>query len=308
MPAQARDYYETLGVARTATPADIKKAFRKLARAHHPDTATDKKSSAGKFQEINEAHEVLSDPDKRKRFDERGHRWREEPGAFHSGPGDSSRHGHPFSNGPSYQGAGFTDFFSSHFQGGPTPPRARAGVDVEATLMVTLEEILTGPLRQVSLLRPARPGTPEHTDTYKVRVPAGVQAGHRIRLTGQGAPGLNGGPPGDLYMKVRLAPHAVFTVQGSDLHCDLPLAPWEAVLGAQVSVPSLEGGAANLRVPPGTASGSLLRMKGLGLPTDSGPRGDLLATVRVITPAAISPAEKVLWENLAAGSDFKARP
>lgn len=322
MAVQSKDYYETLGVPRTATPAEIKRAFRKLARTHHPDTAKDKGNAAEKFQRINQAHDVLSDPQKRKLYDARGEHWQEEPNSPDGGNGFHQRasRGSPARSPFTAEGGGFSDFFAAHFAGGaagngaagfgPDPPRGtpfpQRGADVEAELSVSLEEALSGPQRQVTLLRSAGPGVPARSDTYKVRIPPGVQEGQRIRLAGQGEPGHGGGAQGDLFLKVHLARHSHFTVQQSDLHYDLELAPWEAVLGVQVNVPTLDGPTL-LKVPPGTSAGSLLRMRGLGLPGDGGKRGDILATVRILTPATITPEEKILWEQLAAGSSFKAR-
>lgn len=318
MAVRFKDYYETLGVPRAATAAEIKKAFRKLARTHHPDTAKNKTDAAEKFQEINQAYEVLSDPAKRKLFDERGEHWQQEPSGYSGSNGFRQRGAGSSPSGPG--GADFRDFFASHFGGGaggkgasgfgsgqrrgtPFPQR---GADVEAELSVSLEEVLSGPQRQVTLRRSAGPGVPAREDTYKVRIPPGVQEGQRIRLAGQGAPGHAGGTAGDLFMKVHLARHSHFTVQQSDLHYELDLAPWEAVLGVQVNIPTLDG-ATLLKVPPGTSAGSLLRMRGLGLPGDGGKRGDLLSTVRILTPAAITPEEMLLWQQLAAGSSFRAR-
>ncbi|MCX6954162.1 MAG: J domain-containing protein [Verrucomicrobia bacterium] len=327
MAVKFQDYYETLGVARTASADEIKQAFRKLARIHHPDVAKNKVTGEAKFKEINEAYEVLGDVEKRKRYDELGPNWQEAADGM-SGPGGgrSTRSG-PARGGPGeeefeFGGTGFSDFFESFFgggrggfgaghpghDGGADEDRAfpRAGRDVEADLLVTLEEALRGSPRKVTLRRPGGRGAPDRTDTYQVRIPPGVREGQRIRLAGQGGAGRDGGPAGDLYLRVRLARHPDFAVQGADLHCDLDLAPWEAVLGVQVKIPALDGPAL-LRVPPGTAGGSQLRLRGLGLPREDGARGDLYATVQIRTPATVEPDERLLWEQLAAGSKFKPR-
>ncbi|MEI6535068.1 MAG: J domain-containing protein [Verrucomicrobiaceae bacterium] len=322
MAVKFKDYYETLGVPRSATPDEIKKAFRKLARIHHPDVATNKAVAEEKFKEINEAYEVLGDPEKRRRYDEMGPNWQ--------GGGDTqATHGgfqrrHPGSRdaGASFEfdGTGFSDFFETYFSGrrdgfgsarrkaghADEEAFARRGQDVEADILVTLEEALHGSQRKVTLRRPADNGSMDRTDTYQVRIPAGVHEGQRIRLGGQGGPGLGGGSAGDLYLRVRLARHPEFSVQDSDLYHDLDLAPWEAVLGIQAKVPALDG-ATTLRVPPGTLAGSRLRLRGLGLPRADKSRGDLYANVRIQTPATVSPEEKALWEQLAAISKFNPK-
>lgn len=324
MAIKFKDYYETLGVPRTASSEDIKKAFRKLARIHHPDVAKDKdKASAEeKFKGINEAYEVLSDPEKRKRFDELGANWQEGAG-FPSSQGGFNRR----SSGPQdmessfeFDGTGFSDFFETYFAGrrdgfgasrrasGPAHGGAfvQRGQDVEADILVTLEEALIGSQRKVTLRRPGEPGAAERTDTYNVRIPSGVHEGQRIRLGGQGGPGFGGAAAGDLYLRVRLARHPDFSVQESDLYYDLDLAPWEAILGVQVKIPALDG-ATSLKVAPGTAAGSQLRLRGLGLPREGGTRGDLYATVRIQTPTTVSTEERALWEQLANKSNFKPR-
>jgi curved DNA-binding protein len=321
MAIKFKDYYETLGVSRTATPEDIKTAFRKLARRYHPDVAKNKATAEEKFKEINEANEVLSDPEKRRRYDELGADWQDaaspswQEGRRRGGPGTAETEG-AFEFG----GTGFSDFFEAFFgsgrEGFGSFRRAAAGTgderafaargqDIEADLLVTLEEALRGSLRKVTLRRPGSNGEIERTDTYRVRIRPGVCEGQRIRLAGQGWPG-HGGAPGDLYLHVRLARHPDFSVQGADLHCDLDLAPWEAVLGVKARISTLDGTAA-LRVPPGTAAGSRLRLRGLGLPRGSGGRGDLYATVRVQTPSAVSTQEHALWEQLARASSFNPR-
>ena len=322
MAVKFKDYYESLGITRTATPEEIKAAFRKLARKYHPDVAKNKVTAEERFKEINEANEVLSDPDKRKRYDELGANWDHPAGAAGQG---GRHHGHPgmagAEDGFEFGGTGFSDFFESFFGGGRTgfsaagrgargmegePALNARGRDIEADILVTLKEALHGSLRMVTLRRPGHNGTAEKVVTYNVRIQPGVIAGQRIRLAGQGYPGHGGGAPGDLYLHVRFARHPDFTVQGTDLHFDLELAPWEAVLGVSAKISTLDG-AASLRVPSGTAAGSQLRMRGLGLPRESGGRGDIYATVRVLTPAAVSAEERALWEQLARVSPFNPR-
>jgi len=322
MAVKFQDYYETLGVPRGASAEEIKQAFRKLARVHHPDVAKNKASGEAKFKEINEAYEVLGDPEKRRRYDELGANWQDggrgPAGPGHRGPMRSSRTEPDFEFG----GTGFSDFFESFFgggRGGFDSHRSSAGrphggseafeqpgEDVEADLLVTLEEALRGALRKVTLRRPSDNGGADRTDTYQVRIPAGVREGQRIRLAGQGGAGYGGGSAGDLYLRVRLARHPDFSVQAEDLYCDLDLAPWEAVLGVQAKIPTLDG-TTSLRVPPGTAAGSRLRLRGLGLPRPDRGRGDLYATVRIQTPSSVSPEERALWEQLARVSSFQPR-
>jgi curved DNA-binding protein len=322
MPVKYQDYYETLGVARTATADEIKQAFRKLARIHHPDVAKNKVTGEAKFKEINEAYEVLGDPEKRKQYDELGPNWQEGgPGPFATG-GRRGR-AQPAGGAPDFEfsGTGFSDFFESFFsgrQGDFTSPRdsarrerssagfAQPGGDIEADLLVTLEEALHGSQRKVTLRRPAMDGAAERTNTYQVKVPPGLREGQRIRLAGQGGPGHGGAPAGDLYLRVRFARHPDLRVQGDDIHCDLDLAPWEAVLGVKAKIPTLAGGT-TLRVPPGTTAGTQLRVRGQGLPREDGSRGDLYATVRILTPDQVTAEERGLWEQLARLSPFKPR-
>ena len=323
MAVTFQDYYETLGVPRTATADDIKHAFRKLARIHHPDVAKDKVAGEAKFKEINEAYEVLSDPGKRGKYDELGADW-QQGGRGRANSGGNHRNGtHPPGGEADFEfgGTGFSDFFESFFGGGRDgfgSNRASMGgkndegsfplqgQDVEADLLVTLEEALRGSERKVTLRRPATNGQAERADTYQARIPPGVREGQRIRLAGQGGTGHAGGAAGDLYLRVRLARHPDFSVQGADLYYDLALAPWEAVLGVQAKVSTLDG-VTSLRVPPGTAAGSQLRLRGLGLPREDRTRGNLYATVRIQLPDTVSEEERVLWEQLASISTFKPR-
>ena len=325
MAVQFKDYYQTLGVTRTASPEEIKQAFRKLARVHHPDVAKNKAAGEAKFKEINEAYEVLGDPDKRKRYDELGANWQDGGGqaAYSGSPRGRAR---APAGGPDFEfdGTGFSDFFESFFgsgsgRGGFGAGRrgpvamdddeetfAHPGNDVEADLLVTLEEALRGSKRKVTLRRPARNGGTDRLDTYQVRIPAGVHEGQRIRLAGQGGAGYGGAAAGDLYLRVRLARHPDFSVEAADLNFDLDLAPWEAVLGVTVKIPALDG-LTSLRVPPGTAAGSRLRLRGLGLPREDKGRGDLYATVRIQVPATVSAEERAQWEKLASASTFNPR-
>jgi curved DNA-binding protein len=326
MPVQFKDYYETLGVPRTATSDEIKKAFRKLARIHHPDVAKNKSTAEAKFKEINEAYEVLGDPEKRKKYDTLGANW-EHGGDFTPPPnyGGARYGGGTAQGGPSpfgeFSGTGFSDFFEQFFGGGGVGGRGGfqrgspyqeeqdypvRGSDAEADLLVTLDEVLNGSKREVTLRRTDQYGKAFKTDTYQVKIPAGVREGQKIRLAGQGTPGHGGGPAGDLYLRVRLAKHPDFTVEGFNLRYEVPLAPWEAVLGKKVSITTLDG-SANLTIKPGTQAGTQLRLRGLGLPLGAGKRGDLFAVVTIEVPETVTDSEKLLWEQLAAKSSFDPR-
>jgi curved DNA-binding protein len=325
MPVQYKDYYETLGVPRGANDAEIKKSFRKLAREFHPDVAKDKKRAEEKFKEINEAYEVLSDPAKRKKYDELGANWKS--GAdFRPPPGWEG-----FSDGQAFRGrgaggqefefqfggTGFSDFFEQFFgsrkRGGGFSPRggfaeeeelAERGRDIEGDIMVTLEEAMRGSVRSVNVRRPA--GRSVKTETYQVRIPPGVTEGQKLRVAGRGEAGSSGGEAGDLYLRVRLAKHPDFEVEDHNLIYEAELAPWEAVLGAEISVPALDG-RVNIKIPAGTQGGQKLRVRGRGLPERGGGRGDLLVVTRIAVPAKVSDAERKLWEQLARESRFNPR-
>jgi curved DNA-binding protein len=316
MAVQFRDYYETLGVPKTASDDEIRTAFRKLARKYHPDVAKDKKTAEEKFKEINEAYEVLSDPEKRKKYDQLGANWNQ-PGGFQPPP-DWGGSGGPqpggyyqWSSGDGggggdfeFGGTGFSDFFESFFGGGrgrsafggfgQRTASAERGSDVEADIMVPLEEALNGATRQVSLRR----GGSKKVETYQVKIPRGVREGQRIRLAGQGEAGERGGKSGDLFLRVRLARHPDFTVEGTDLVHEVRIAPWQAVLGDQIVVPTLEGNA-RLKIPPGTQGGQRFRLRGRGLPGVSGNRGDLYVVVQIAIPKKLSEREREIWEQLA---------
>ncbi|HEY2102843.1 MAG TPA: J domain-containing protein [Chthoniobacterales bacterium] len=316
MAVQFRDYYETLGVPKTASEDEIRTAFRKLARKYHPDVAKDKKTAEEKFKEINEAYEVLSDPEKRKKYDQLGANWNQ-PGGFQPPPDWGG--GGPQPGGGYYQwssgdgggggdfefgGTGFSDFFESFFGGGrgrsafggfgQRSATAERGSDVEADIMVPLEEALNGATRQVSLRRAGS----KKVETYQVKIPRGVREGQRIRLAGQGEAGERGGKSGDLFLRVRLARHPDFTVEGTDLIHEVRIAPWQAVLGDQLVVPTLEGNA-RLKIPPGTQGGQRFRLRGRGLPGVSGNRGDLYVVVQIALPKKLTEREREIWEQLA---------
>ena len=319
MSVQFKDYYEVLSVPRAAPQDEIRKAFRALARKFHPDVAKDKKTAEEKFKEINEAYEVLGDPEKRKKYDELGANWKQ-GSEFRPPPGWQGGRGRPGVGGDAefqFGGTGFSDFFESFFGGAASGRGARGGFqgvpneqefaargrDVEGDIMVTLEEALHGSVRAVSLQRGGRGAK---TETYQVRIPAGVTEGQRMRVAGRGEVGQGGGSSGDLFLRVRLARHPEFEVEGHDLVHDLALAPWEAVLGAQVQVPTLEK-PVQIKIPAGTQTGQRLRVRGRGLPQRDGVRGDLLVEVLIELPKSVTDRECELWEQLARESKFNPR-
>jgi curved DNA-binding protein len=303
-------------VPKTATQDEIKKAFRKLARLHHPDVVKerDKKSAESKFKEINEAYEVLSDPEKRKKYDTLGADW-ERGGSARQAPPNWQDFAQPGAGGPGgaefhFGGTGFSDFFETFFGGRGHPsggfsefepgeetggfrPPAR-GHDVEADILVTLDEAINGSKRQVSLRR----SDADKPETYNVRIPAGVHEGQRIRLAGQGGRVGRGGKAGDLYLRVRFVQHPDFHPEGHDLVHDHEMKPWVAVLGGEVRVPTLEG-SARLKIPAGTQTGQRFRLKQRGLPKPGGGRGDLYVVIGIEIPATITPEQRKHWEQLA---------
>src|ERR1051325_1730370 len=313
MAVQFRDYYETLGVSKTASDDEIRKAFRKLARKYHPDVNKDKATAEEKFKQLNEAYEVLGDPEKRKKYDELGANWNQ-PGGFQPPPGWNAQPGggyRRYSGGDGggidfeFGGTGFSDFFEAFFGGGRQAgfggsgfgqrhQTAERGSDVEADIMVTLEEAFHGSKRPISLRR----GNSNKVESYQVKIPKGVHEGQRIRLAGQGEAGAGGGKSGDLFLRVRLARHPDFTVEGSDLIHEEKIAPWQAVLGGELLVPTLEGNV-RLKVPPGTQGGQRFRLRERGLPSVSGKRGDLYVELQINVPKKLSQRERELWSELA---------
>jgi curved DNA-binding protein len=307
MPVQYKDYYEILGVEKSASQEEIRKAFRRLARVHHPDVAKDKKAAEAKFKEINEAYEVLGDPEKRQKYDSLGPNW-QQAGGFQPPPGwqgfGEGGQGEEFHFG----GTGFSDFFESLFGGmrGRGNPFggmgreaggrdfAQQGGDIEADILVTIEEAMKGARRKVSFQRSGN----GKVKTYDVRIPAGVAEGQRIRLAGQGRPGGRGGKAGDLYLRIKLAQHPEFRAEGGNLIHEHPLHPWQAVLGCEISVPTPEG-RARLKIPPGTQGGQRFRLRQHGLPTGGKSRGDLYVDIQIDIPKTLTPGERALWEQLA---------
>jgi curved DNA-binding protein len=316
-----KDYYATLGVAKTATDKEIKQAYRKLARKFHPDVNPGDRAAEARFKEINEAHEVLGDPEKRKKYDELGANWRlYEQAQQHGGAGAPGGAGgwRVDMGGPGgfrtmteeevselFGGEGedpFSDFFKTFFGGARETGRTRgararrrAGHDLEQEVDLTLDEAFQGAMRRVSIKHDG------HTRTVDVRIPVGVRDGSRVRITGEGEPGVGGGTAGDLYLRVRVRPHPRFERQGDDLHVKVPVPVATAAIGGEAQVPTLSGRSLRLKVPEATQNGQVFRLRGHGMPipgkTDA--RGDLYATVDVQMPKVISPEQRPHYEALA---------
>ncbi len=309
MPVQYKDYYETLGVAKTASQDEIRKAFRKLARKYHPDVAKDKKTAESKFKEINEAYEVLGDAAKRKKYEELGSDWERGSAQQQAPPGWGAGGAHGFPGGQ-FGGTGFSDFFEQFFGGrastgrggatanpfaafGASRPEQERGNDIEADLLVTIEEALHGAKKKISFRRDGS----STAETYEVRIPKGVREGQRIRLAGQGEAGSHAGLSGDLFLRVRFAQHPDYRIDGIDLMHDCDLPAWKAVLGAEITVPTPDG-PARLKIPPGTQPGRKFRLKGRGLPLGAEKRGDFYVVAEVALPEKLGDAERSLWEQL----------
>ena len=309
-----KDYYEILGVARDASDEDIRKAYRKLARKYHPDVSKEANAEE-RFKEIGEAYEVLKDKDKRAAYDRLG---RHRPGEEFRPPPDWTdefARGFGGARGGFAEEVDLSDLFSELFGGAGARGRARGrgfampGQDYEATVQLTLEEAARGTEVSLNLNVPEydAEGMPRRVPrTATVRIPKGATDGQKLRVPGKGGPGVNGGPAGALYLDIRLRPHRLFRPSGHDLYLELPVAPWEAALGASVEVPTLNG-KVRLRIAPGSRAGQQLRLAGKGLPRPGGGHGDLYAVLQVVTPSAVSARERELYEELARVSNFDPR-
>ena len=330
MAVQFKDYYEILGVPRTGNEDDIRKAYRTLARKHHPDVNPGDHAAEDRFKDINEAYEVLSDPEKRRRYDQAGANtsagsdFTPPPGWQSAGP-DSNGFGEAFT-----AGGNGSDFFESLF--GRRHGRSGAGFqmrgeDINAEIALTIQEAHRGVTRGLRL-RVSEPcpdcngtglkdgktcptclgrGTIRRERALDVTIPRGVRDGSVIRLAGQGEPGANGAPPGDLYLEVRIEPDAVFDlIDTDDVQVRMPIAPWEAVLGAKIIVPTLDG-QVEMKVPAGTQAGRRLRLRGQGLNRRDGGRGDEYVELTIVIPPKLTVEEKRLFEKLAEESQFDAR-
>lgn len=325
MAVKFRDYYEILGVPRDASQDDIRKAFRKLARKHHPDVADDKANAEEKFKEINEAYEVLGDADKRKKYDQLGEHWKH-AGDFNSYPGAGGGHQFWPESGDEdaggdyhFEGTGFSDFFENFFgsrrsNGGFTSRGAaggrssapRKGRDIESEILVTLDEVMNGSERSL-VIQPSGNGNRGEKQTVTIRIPRGIADGQMIRAAGLGEQGTGGGPPGDIFLRVRLERHPDFRADGHDLYYDLRLTPWEAVLGATVPVRTPHG-TTKIKVPAGTESGTEFRLSGKGLPKGKdGGYADLFAVAQIVTPTTATEEEARHWKALSEISKFNPR-
>jgi DnaJ-class molecular chaperone len=321
MPVEFRDYYEVLGVSRDASKDAIKAAYRRLARKHHPDLHQGKARPQAEetFKAINEAHAVLSDPDKRARYDQLGPNGKA-GGNFTQSPEGSSTGRGEYRDPGGGDGAAYSDFFASLFGRQRGQHRTRqpiAGRDIETDLSLELEEASRGGRRSVTVegsedcqicggtgLAGDRvcqacggQGAVGKPRTLEVQIPPGAREGTRLRLAGQGEPGRNGGPAGDLFFVVRVRPHRLYRVSGDDLEIDLPVYPWEAAVGTEVEVPTLEGPVA-LKVSPGAPAGRRLRLRGKGLARRNGSRGDLYARLRLVLPATLTDEQRRLLEQV----------
>jgi curved DNA-binding protein len=303
-----KDYYATLGVARGASDADIKKAYRKLAHKYHPDVSKDPKGEE-KFKELAEAYETLKDPEKRAAYDQLGAHG---TGEDFRPPPDWSRH---FGAAPpGAEDIDLADLFAGLAAGrqresGGRPRLQLPGEDYEVAASISLLDAWRGTELELKLV------VPEHDAqgfvhrvprTFKVRIPKGASDGQRLRLAGRGGKGFNGGRDGDLFLTISLLPHPLYRVSGHDLFLDLPLAPWEAVLGATVEVPTLSG-PVRLKIPPNTSAGQQLRLAGRGLPRPVGEPGDLFAIAQITVPAVSDERERALYAQLAEGTGFDPR-
>jgi curved DNA-binding protein len=306
-----KDYYEIMGVARDATDDEIKRAYRKLARKYHPDVSKEPHAEE-RFKELGEAYEVLKDPEKRVAYDKLGANWKS--GQEFRPPPDWGS-GYEFRGGEFRAGdsAAFSDFFESLFgRGGFQGSRQSAGPfdargeDHHAKVLIDLEDAFAGATRAIALHAPeidAQGRVHTRERTLNVRIPKGIKPGQRIRLAGQGAPGARGAS-GDLYLEVGIRSHRLYRIEGQDLYLDLPVAPWEAALGATVNVPT-PGGKVDLTIPPGSSSGRKLRLKGRGLPGD--PPGDLYAVLKVVLPPASTEAARALYKEMEQRLGFDPR-
>ncbi len=326
-----KDYYKILGVDKKASQEEISKAFKKLARKYHPDLNPDDPSAENKFKEVNEAYEVLKDPEKRKHYDALGPGWQHGQD-FKPPPGyEDVRFDFRSTGAQDFDMGGFSDFFETIFggfgrqrgdfreAGARTSRGFRAdpfsgagfsarGQDVEAALELTLEDAYHGGKKNITLQEQVigADGWPDfQTKTLNVNVPAGIKDGSKIRLSGQGSPGSGTGRAGDLFLKVKIVPHPLFKIDGNNIIYDLPLAPWEAALGAKVRVPTLEGGV-EMNIPAGISSGQKMRIKGKGLGRGTG-KGDQLVRIMIKAPRKLSDEEKELWTKISEVSSFNPR-
>lgn len=308
-----KDYYQILGVSKNGSDKDIKQAYRRLARKLHPDVNPNNRAAQDKFKQINEAYEVLSDPDKRKKYDALGANWQQYEQYQRAGGQGPFQWGGAHGGGTQYRTitaeefeslfggrggddlSGFSDFFRTFFGSGfgtagtRTQARPRRGQDVEQAIEISLEEAYRGATRMVQ----------KDGRRLEIKIPAGVKTGSKIRYAGEGMPGLVGAAPGDLYLRVQVADHSIFERRGDDLYCEAPVNLYTALLGGEATVPTLKGQVV-LKIPAETQSGKTFRLAGQGMPRLNEPDsfGDLFAKVRVVLPEHLSPSERELFETL----------
>lgn len=325
MAVQYKDYYKILGISRDASKDEIQRAYRKLARKFHPDLNKEA-GSEEKFKEINEAYEVLKDPAKREKYDQFGSNWQQgdnfqpPPGWQYRSDFGRGQQGSRESFFWSSDGGEYSDFFEALFggrlhenvqgaQGGRPFSINRRGSDHEAVLRIPLEEAFLGGTKTITM-QSTGPGTDGNLSSrekrYDVKIPPGIMPGQKIRLSGQGGKGSGSGGSGDLYLKVEIEPHPRFRLEGHDLYTELAITPWEAALGAQIDVRTLDE-TVTLKVPPGTQSGQKLRLRAKGMPNPKGRRGDLYAVMKIKVPKKLSKKERQLFEELSKVSSFNPR-
>ncbi len=311
-----KDYYATLGVDKKATADDIKQAYRRLARKFHPDVSKEA-NAEDKFKSVQEAYEVLKNPEKRAAYDQLGSNWQAgqefRPPPNWEGARSGRQQGeHQFS---AEEMAGFSDFFSNLFRGQRGSRQyadegdfKQRGADQQAIITLTLEEAFHGASKTFQLQVPeftADGQVQQHIKTIKLTIPAGTMPGQQLRLAGQGGPGFNGGPAGDLFLTTEILPHPLYQLDGKDIYLTLPISPWEAALGTQVTLPTLAG-KVELKVPAGASAGQKLRLKGRGMPAKP-TAGDQYAVVQIVVPPVTTPEQKALFETLAQKIPFNPR-
>lgn len=307
-----QDYYQILGLERSASEDDIKRAYRKLARKYHPDVSKEKDAEA-KFKEVGEAYKVLKDPETRAAYDRMGANWKAGQD-FQPPPGWDA--GFEFTGGGDGRDYGeFSEFFESLFGGrgrqrsthGQAHGMQMQGQDHHAKVMIDIEDAYHGAQRAITLQMPsldAQGHVVTQSRTLNVTIPKGVREGQHLRLSGQGGPGFGGGPAGDLYLEIAFKPHAQYRVEGRDIYLQLPVAPWEAALGASIAAPTPEG-AVQLTIPAGSSAGRKLRLKGRGLPGN--PPGDLYVVLNIALPPADSDQAKDAYRAMQQAFDFNPR-
>ena len=320
MAVASKDYYKTLGVTRGASEKDIKSAYRKLARKYHPDVNPGDKNAEERFKEIGEAYEVLSDPDKRRKYDQFGSAWQRGPGAGGAPPGWSEvfrqaqrrsgtgtgRRGAPGTpiDFETAMGGDFGEFFEGLFgrgarPGASTATRPRAGQDLEQEISVTLEELFNGGSREFVIDVPDASASGKMVrERIEVKIPPGIEEGKRLRVAGKGHPSTNGGPRGDLYLRVRQRTHPQFERRGNDLVVEVAVPVWVAALGGDVELRTLAG-SGTFTIPPETQNGRTFRLRGQGMPIYGGSgRGDLLAKVKLVMPEKLTDSQKEIFRQL----------